>query len=127
MNPEFFSPEQVAIQEAAIRAQTARGLEDAQAQMQEQLAARGLSGGIGAFQQARLQQQAARQSQDELSRLAIENRARTVDERRQTLADLRSAAEAEEARRIAIGQMMADVLMAERGPIDLQSAKKPKE
>ena len=119
--PEPFTPEEVSQQQSAIRQRGAQGLEAAQRQQQESLARQGVRGGVTAFQEATQRQTAGRQTSDELQRLAIENAlGRDVNEA-QAVDRLRQIGGEDEARTIAVNNLLTELLSAQRGEFDLSA------
>lgn len=121
LNPDPISPEEMSLQQSDIRQRGAVGLEDARRSLDQALAAQGLGGSSSAFQQAQLEQQAARQVSSELQRLAIDNAlGRDVNEA-QAIDRLTGISGEEELRRIALAQALSDILLQERGQFDLSA------
>lgn len=119
--PEPFTQQEVSQQQSAIRQRGAQGLEAAQRQQAESLARQGVRGGATAFQEAQQRQAGGRQVSDELQRLAIENAlGRDVNEA-QAIDRLRQITGEDEARQIAVNNLITELLSAQRGEFDLSA------
>lgn len=121
-NPDIMNPEEVSMQEAAIRARGARGYQDAEMLMQQDQAARGIRGPMGSYDLARLGQGYDRQVADELQNQALQLAAGREEKEKGALGTLSQITGDEETRRMAILQAIADAFLStERGPIDLSA------
>lgn len=119
-NPDILNPQEVSMQEAAIRARGARGYQDTLMQLQQDQAARGIGGPIGGYELAQLNQGYDRQIADELQNQALQLAFAREEREKGALGTLSQISTDEEVRRMAILQALADAfLQTERGPIDL--------
>jgi hypothetical protein len=124
-NPDIMNPQEVSMQEAAVRARGARGYQDAEMLMQQDQAARGIRGPMGSYDLARLGQGYDRQIADELQNQALQLASGREEKERGALGDLSKISTDEEVRRMAILQAIADAFLnTERGPIDLSALTK---
>ncbi|MEN8182626.1 MAG: hypothetical protein ABFS46_08835 [Myxococcota bacterium] len=119
LNPDPFSPEDLSLQQSEIRQRGGIALEDAQRQLEQDLARQGLGGSASSFQQAQLEQAGGRQVSSELLRLAIDNALQSDINEGQAIDRLAGLEGEDELRRIALGTSIADILREERGPFDL--------